>query len=207
MCQPKVLGFSQLIKLSILTLFSVFSSFQNITINTCFIKIRLTRFKPGSFGVGSDHCATPTTTCRFICSIWCLASCLKGLIAANAFTNQTSVFLKKFKLHSRHVTLLKRVSQYERVINKLSLQAFANIIWQCLSLAEKIVFQMFKEMVKPKLNAGRSPLDPLLLWPIGPEVLKKTFFKGKFKACSMYLHNLRSLQIDEFEGKLFVEDD
>ena len=109
MCQPKVPGFSQLIKLSILTQFSVFSSFQNITINTCFIKIRLTRFKPGSFGVGSDHCATPTTTCRFICSIWCLASCLKGLIAANAFTNQTSVFLKKFKLHSRHVTLVKRV--------------------------------------------------------------------------------------------------
>ena len=40
---------------------------------------------------------------------------------------------------------------------------------------------MFNDTVKPKLNSGKSPLDPLLLWPIGPEVIKKTLFKGKFR--------------------------
>jgi hypothetical protein len=53
---------------------------------------------------------------------------------------------------------------------------------------------MFNEMAKPKLNAGKSPLDPLLLWPIGPEVFKKALFKGKFRACSLYLHNLKAIQ-------------
>ncbi len=67
---------------------------------------------------------------------------------------------------------------------------------------EKLVNQMFDENVKPGLKKGKSPLDPLLLWPIGPEVFKKTFFKGKFRACSLYLYNLKTINLTHFEGKI-----
>ena len=66
--------------------------------------------------------------------------------------------------------------------------------------SEKLVFQMFNDTVKPKLNSGKSPLDPLLLWPIGPEVIKKTLFKGKFRCCNMYLYNMKSINLTVFEG-------
>ena len=60
---------------------------------------------------------------------------------------------------------------------------------------------MFNETVKPGLMKGNSPLDPLLLWPIGPEVFKKTFFKGKFRACSMYLYNMKTINLTNVEGE------
>ena len=61
---------------------------------------------------------------------------------------------------------------------------------------------MFNETVKPGLMTGKSPLDPLLLWPIGPEVFKKTFFKGKFRACSMYLYNMKTINLTDFESEM-----
>ena len=60
---------------------------------------------------------------------------------------------------------------------------------------------MFNETLKPGLMTGKSPLDPLLLWPIGPEVFKKTFFKGKFRACSMYLYNMKTINLTNIEGE------
>jgi hypothetical protein len=31
-------------------------------------------------------------------------------------------------------------------------------------------------------------------------VIKKTLFKGKFRACSLYLHNMKSIELTDFEG-------
>ncbi len=67
-------------------------------------------------------------------------------------------------------------------------------------LAERLCSQIFLDSIRPKLQSRQplfsSEVDPLWLWPI-EQSLKQAPLTADFYACDVYLHNLRSLTLNQ----------
>ncbi len=73
-------------------------------------------------------------------------------------------------------------------------------------LAEKFIIQVFNENIKTSLVKGEKilgwQLDPVWLWPQEPlELRRGHLLRGKLKACNLHLHNVKTVQLVDIEGK------
>ena len=77
-------------------------------------------------------------------------------------------------------------------------------------MTEKLLIQIFNENIKTSLIKGQQilgwQLDPVWLWPQEPlELRRGLVLRGKLKACNLHLHNVKTVQLVDIEGKTWSQ--